>query len=295
MSSAPAPRSPTETAARGRSAWVATLLLCLVAPTAFGTAARAQAASPGERAFAERVAMRTIDERCRLLSPGARGAQGAFAAQARGSLLRAGVPDARVARVEAQAVAIARTKSCQDPAVTAEARRVDAAWRAWRGAGRVTYPGLVRDWTASRAGVDAWRAWQELGEGARAGLVAGGAAGPLFAVETPLAAVTGARLHLRDPRRLGPPKAGARLTPPLRAGAVAHVAGHRLAAITRKRVDDRPQPGTLFVFTPETTRAVVLADPRDAFEVEILGRDGVLARHVVEVGDLTAAYAFAVD
>jgi hypothetical protein len=51
----------------------------------------------------------------------------------------------------------------------------------------------------------------------------------------------------------------------------------------------------MLIFPDETTRAVLHADPRDSFEVEITSRTGQITRMVVEVGDIVAAFAFAAE
>jgi len=51
----------------------------------------------------------------------------------------------------------------------------------------------------------------------------------------------------------------------------------------------------LFVFSDATTRAVLNADPRDTFEIEITSRTGTVTRLLVEVGDLVAAFTFAAE
>lgn len=268
-------------------------LAALAAVTA--PAVRAQSATPAERAFAERAAMLAADQRCNLLNPDTRRALAAFTAQARGDLLRAGVADARVALIASQARAAAGRRACADPVIRTEAARVSSAHKAWRGQMSASYPGLARRWDASRAGKDGWRAWQELGGGVRAGFVREGATGLAFAVETPSTAVSGARLHLRDPNRLGAPRAGQRLSPPLRVGTSAHLAASSRPAITKARIEAPPRAGRLLVFPPAATRAAAEADPRDTFEVEVIDRSGRPARYLVEAGDIAAAYAFAAE
>jgi hypothetical protein len=63
----------------------------------------------------------------------------------------------------------------------------------------------------------------------------------------------------------------------------------------RARVESKPRAGTLFVFSDATTRAVLNADPRDTFEIEITSRSGTVTRLLVEVGDLVAAFTFAAE
>jgi hypothetical protein len=250
--------------------------------------------SPLERMYGERVAMRALDQRCQLFESGPRRAQNGFTAQARGAALRAGSPDRQLTMIAAQATAAANAKPCNDPVVRAEAARVIGAHKGWRGQMTAAYPGTARTWQVDRSGKDSWRAVQDLGNNIRAGFV--GSNGLLaFAVETPDTSAAGARLFLRDATRLGPPRAGDRLVVPLRVGTTAYVAAARKAADTKERVNTPPRAGTLLIFPDATTRAVLTADPRDSFEIEITGRNGQVTRVIVEVGDVVAAFAFAAE
>lgn len=250
------------------------------------------AGSAAARLYAERAAMVALDRRCHLFTPEERIGLQAFAAQARGALLRAGATDATVAGYARTAASAAAARTCSDPVVATEAGRVRRAFVGWRTTLTSAYPGTVRTWHASRAGVDPWRAWQELGHGVRAGFLRT-ERGAAFAVESPETGIATARLFLRDVTRLGPPRAGARLVPPLRAGTASHQSAVRRAAITKARVESHPRAGTLLVFSDAATAAVATADPRDSFEIELTGRDGRVTTVVVEVGDITAAWATA--
>lgn len=247
-----------------------------------------------ERSYAERMAMRAIDERCKLLDAGPRRALAGFTAQARGAALRSGASTQRLDMIAGQAKAAAAAKACRDPAVQAEAQRIIAAHKGWRAQLTGNYAGQVRSWRVDRGGKDIWRAVQDTGGATRAGLVASGS-GLSFAVETPDVDASGARLFLRDLSKLGPPQPSKTLTPPLRSGSTIHVAASRRPAATRARVESKPRAGTLFIFSDATTRAVLNADPRDTFEIEITSRAGTVTRLVVEVGDLVAAFTFAAE
>jgi hypothetical protein len=250
--------------------------------------------SPLERAYGERMAMRALDQRCNFFQTGPRRALAGFTAQARGAALRAGTSADLLSLIARQATNKAATKSCIDPVIAAEAARVIDAHKGWRGQMSNQYPGLARTWQVDRSGMDSWRAVQETGSGTRAGFI-GSQATLAFAVETPDVNAAGARLFLRDAGRLGAPKAGQKLSVPLRVGTNAFVASQRRPAETRARVNTPARPGTMLVFPDETTRAVLHADPRDSFEVEITSRTGQITRLVVEVGDIVAAFAFAAE
>jgi hypothetical protein len=267
--------------------------LC-VATSAHAVMANRGTASPLERTYAERVAMGAIAERCDLLKEGPQRALLGFTAQARGAVLRAGVDDQRVNLITQQAKAASAQKSCRDVAIVGEAHRIERAHQSWRGQMSASYPGLVRTWVVDRSGKDAWRAVQDLGQGVRAGFVRT-RTGLAFAIETPDTRGVSARLLLRDISRLPPPKAGTRLAPPMRAGTKAYLAAAKQPANTRQRVELPPRAGALFAFADATTRAVLNADPRDSFEIEILSPSGQSTSFVVEVGDIAAAWAFAAE
>ena len=250
--------------------------------------------TPLERTYGERVAMRALDQRCTLFQAGPKRALNGFTAQARGAALRAGSSLTDLNLIFRQASAAVAEKSCGDPQVQAEAARVIAAHKGWRAQMTAEYNGTVRNWRVDRTGMDTWRAVQETGNGIRAGLVLSGQ-NLVFALETPDIQASSARLFLRDAARLGDPRAGERLRAPLRVGTITHVAGIRRPADTRERIGLPPRAGTMLVFNEATTRAVLSADPRDSFEVELVGRGGQVTTVIVEVGDIIAAYAFAAE
>lgn len=247
-----------------------------------------------ERTYGERVAMRALDQRCNLFATGPRRALAGFTAQARGAALRAGSSLNQLNLIARQSADAVANKRCTDPAIQAESARVIGAHKGWRAQMTASYPGLVRTWQVDRTGMDMWRAVQETNGGIRAGFVSQGN-GLAFAVETADVNAAGARLFLRDARRLGDPRAGARLIAPLRAGTIPHVAASRRAADSRARIGLPPRAGTMLIFTPATTQAVLIADPRDSFEIEITSRTGQITKTLVEVGDIVAAFAFAAE
>lgn len=265
-----------------------TIIACL-----FASPALAQV-SAFERTYGERVAMRALDQRCNLFASGPRRALGGFTAQARGAALRAGAATQHLSLISSQAKQAVVAKSCTDPVVRNEAARVIAAHKGWRTQMTAHYPGVARDWRVDRSGTNSWRAVQETGGGIRAGFIGIGS-GLAFAIETPDVDAAGARLFLRDASRLGPPPLGRRLAVPLRVGTISHIAAARRPADSRARVKQPSRAGTLLIFSDATTRAVLHADPRDNFEIEITNRTGQITRAVVEVGDIVAAFAFAAE
>jgi hypothetical protein len=266
----------------------------LAIPILFAASPAFAQVTPIERTYGERVAMRALDQRCNLFASGPRRALAGFTAQARGAALRAGANLTHLNLIAQQASAAVATKRCNDPSIQTETARVNAAHKGWRAQMTATYPGSVRTWQVDRTGMDMWRAVQETNGGIRAGFV--GQGGNLaFAVETPDVNAAGARLFLRDASRIGDPSPQARLSPPLRAGTLTHVAGTRRPADARTRIGLPPRAGTMLIFTQATTQAMLMADPRDSFEIEITSRTGQITRIIVEVGDIVAAFAFAAE
>ena len=247
-----------------------------------------------ERSFAQRAAMRAIDSRCGLLEEGPRRALIGFMAQARGAALRAGASTQRLDQIENQTKQAMGSKACTDAAIKEEAKRITAAHKGWRAQLTATYTGSKRTWMVDRSGKDTWRAFQDVGGGTRAGLVSSDS-GLSFAVETPDVRAAGARLFLRDPAKIGALTIHRPLAPPPRSGVSVFVAARRQPADSRSRYGQAPRAGTLFLFSEATTRAVLHADPRDTFELELTNRSGQVTRLLVEVGDLVAAYTFAAE
>lgn len=275
------------------------MTLALSLATAPALPVQAQGSSGGLETYGERLTMVFLDRRCDLLVPEEKLAVVAFAAQARGGLLRAGVsPTALDARRD-RALADARGLACNAPDVTAEATRLRKAYGGWKMVMRSDLPGQARSWALNRSGLDGWRVWQVLaGEDmapghVRAGLIRHADGGIRFALEVPDASVSAIRVHLRD-RAILPLRGGALgLSPPPRAATIQLNGAQKLPAITRPRVATEPRAGTMMVFGVAETRQIVRADPRDAFEVEIVRRDGSQTSHVVEAGDIVVGYAFA--
>lgn len=247
-----------------------------------------------ERLLAERLALLTLDKKCGFFNGNEKRALNAFMLQVRGSILRAGTPDARVSLIMSQAKNAAAQKPCNDPVVVSEAARAKKAYLGWKGQYIAEYPGPNRVWKASRAGVDNWRAWQELGGGVRAGFVLA-PNGLAFAVETPSLEVATMRVYYRNSQLLGLPKANTNLIPPPRAGTFNENAASILGAQTKLRVDSKPNKGVLAVFSNQVTRSVIALDPRDCFEVEIVNRQGGVSKYVVEVGDIITAFALGAE
>lgn len=272
---------------------IKTITAFLAASIIFASNAQAQV-SGEERVFATRAAMLEIDRRCTLFNPQQRRALNAFMLQARGSILRAGGDAARLSLISSQARQGVATKPCNDAEIQAEAERIRRAHSGWRMQMLAEFPGIRRNWVASRAGVDNWRVWQELGSGVRAGYVLA-RNGLAFGVETPSLDVASARVYLRDVSKLGLPRSNSNLQPPPRMGTKLYNATAIVPAQTKAKVDSATRSGTLVLFSDEVTRAVIAADPRDCFEVEIISRNGTASRYIVEVGDVIAAFALGAE
>jgi hypothetical protein len=284
------------------------LVLCLataIGPTVPALAQGAsviRAAAGGQVSptnYRDRLAMVFLGRRCALLQADELLAVTAFAAQSRGEMLRAGMTPAVLDGHRDIVLAGTRKRSCDDPEIVAEADRVRRTYSGWKMIMRSDLPGHARAWAMNRSGLDGWRVWQVLAgedlapDHVRAGLIRHTDGGIRFALEVPDASVSAIWVHLRD-RSVLPVRGGAvGLTAPPRAATIQLNGSEKLPAITRPRAATDPRSGTLMVFGEAETRQIVRADPRDAFEVEIVRRDGSHSRHVVEAGDIVVGYAFA--
>jgi hypothetical protein len=274
------------------------LLGLLAVACVFDAAAPAALASePLERTFAERVALLAVDGRCALFSPPMRMALQAGASQARGALLRAGWTNARADALHAHAHGLVANRGCADPAVSAAERSAEAGFAGYRRLGQMAFPGAERSWHARRrADAEGWLVLQSHGD-ARFGLRLT-EAGPqaAFAVTVDAVAPVSARLVMRDVRRAP----ASPLDIPGRApGGLSHNSPYPAMAKTvfaqgrtlSAPADQAPRSVVIFSFPDAVLNALAALDPREAAVIELEGARGV-ERHLIEVGDLTAALAF---
>ncbi len=243
-----------------------------------------------ERTFAERVAVLALDNRCNLFDPDQRRAVNAFMMQSRGQLLTNGTTTSRVNLLFNQARNGVKDYHCTNPKVTSEAQRIKQAHIAWRAQLMINHKGANRIWVSSRAGVDNWRTWQDLNNNAKAGfiLVEKGLA---FGIEIPDTDMVSAHIFLRNAAKIGLPVSNTNLKPAPRIGTDIYTATRLNPASTKKKVIGKPNIGSQALFSNEATRKLLLLDPRDCFEIEVLRRSGKTEIYIVEVGDLLPAFA----
>jgi hypothetical protein len=250
--------------------------------------------SPQEQLFADRVAILAINEKCNVFDNNEKRALSAFMLQARGLLLRDGVADQRLRLIATQAKNGAFNRGCNEEIIKSEVARVKKSYQSWRGQITADYKGNYRNWHTSRGGVDEWRTWQDLGNNAKAGFLIHDNA-LLFGFESPIKDIATARVYLRDASRLGPPRNNVGLVAPLRIGTQNMHARTIIDAKTRDRVNGPTHAGRLVIFPKELNQKLLSLDPRDTFEIEIIGRSGNTQNFLVEVGDIVAAFALGAE
>lgn len=273
---------------------------CLILVTAFALLfagpALSQATSGLQSVYAERFALVLANTRCRLLSPGAALSAEAGQLQARGSLLRAGLPDRALYGLEASVRTRVAGIACSAPGILSTMAGARSAHAAWLQLGDVNIPIYQRMWRVRRIATDSWRADQFIGDAnrsVRVGLVevSNGYAMAVSASNP----VLSARLIVRDPARSGrAPLVGGRPQPPPRAVTQIFLPASKGPEPFSPYSKPLPKPGTLFMFQPAAREALMRLDPREAFEVELVfaGPNGLeTTRHYsAEVGDFGAAF-----
>lgn len=247
-----------------------------------------------QAAFVERQGLLLVDQRCRLLAPGARTTLEISAAQARGTLLRGGWTQARLGELETAITSAASARACADPRTDAAVADAREAHTLWARTSVMEFPGWSRSWTARRAtGPNGWRLSQAIDARAVFGVrEMNGAQGlSLVLADT---RTTGARLILRDRRRAGVEALDltSRVAYGLQAGAPATGAATRTFSSTRR--EERRTGGamqTVFTFPDAAFEAMLALDPRESVVIELLGAR-TTERMYVEVGDIAAARRF---
>lgn len=262
---------------------------------ALALAGPAAADPPGaQAALVERLGLLQLDQRCGLLSPGARAAVEAGAEQARGALLRAGWGYAQLRELEAAVDSAARNRACNDPRTQAAVADAREAYASWARTNVMEFPGWSRSWTARRVtGPNGWRLSQTIDSSASFGVRETDGGQHLSLALAPTSA-TGARLILRDSRRSNASALDLtrRVAYGLEAGAPAIGAATRTYA-SATRTERRPGGvmQTVFTFPDAAFQAMLALDPRETVVIEILGAR-TTQRLLVEVGDIAAARAF---
>ena len=256
------------------------------------TAAPAVAAD----AHYDRAFMLAADARCDLFAPPVRVALTAATLQARGAQLRGGATAVQAAETARRARARAAATRCDHQELRMVAGRVDLAFAGWLGLRRMEFPGLSAAWSADRAGFDAprWRLSQTGLTGASPVVVGRvwGETGLTVAVSfVGKPRPTSARIVMRDVGRFPNPWIGSRPTLAPEAQRRAVWAGETAPAAKALFPGGR-RGGEAWAFPERAVAELAALDPREAFAVEFVFRDGSVARAQFEVGDLAAAEAF---
>lgn len=284
---------------------------------AFGALALAAAALPGMAEagaadlYYERTVMVSADARCHLFTPEIASALAAGQAQARGAALRGGLDEERLDGVEQRArSAVART-ACDSKDIETAAQRVRNAFEGYARLSRQVYPGEHADWRADReSGRSArWRlaqtsrfGWDQM----VFGMAGKEAPGVLLAVAQFADGATPytARLVMRDAARTSGPyldKRGAdakgRLPLSRRMPPASALRSYSAEARSPAGEDLSPKDmksAWAFRFPMEAARRLADLDPRESVAVEFVfpGRQDVVRRAYVEVGDFAAGRAF---
>jgi hypothetical protein len=275
-------------------------LLFIAASLGIVSGAVASATEPPDArsAYVERRGLIEADAHCHLFAPDIRAALQVGAAQARGSLLRAGWTSAQVNELERAVVAAGRARPCEDRRTAAAAADARAAADAWVSAYSMDFPGWERVWVARRGSGDGWRLSQTIDAPVAAVFgVRDRAGAQRLAVVVPTQrgqpAPTSARLVMRDVARgplveVGLPQ---RMAFGLEAGAPAPDSA--LTAVGSRTVE-RSANGSVevaFIFPDAAFRNLLALDPRETLELRLV-RGRVTHRLLVEVGDIAAARAF---
>jgi hypothetical protein len=269
----------------GTTAMAAALTLAL-------TAGAATAADPHyDRAF-----MLAADARCGLFDRPVTAALASATLQARGAALREGATAIQAAETARRARARAAAVDCSNPELRMVAGRVQNAFSGWASMRRMDFPGVKGVWMADRTAWDAPR-WR-LSQAGRVGaspVTVGRASGhdgltvavSFFGRPRP----TSARIVARDAARFPNPWIARTPTLAPEAQRRALWAGATFAA-DRGLLATGKRQGEVWRFEASALSVLAGLDPREAFAVEFLFRDGSVARVEFEVGDLAAAEAF---
>jgi len=251
----------------------------------------------GQDRYYERSFVLAAHGKCGLFQPRLVAALNAAAWQARGAALRAGANDRDLAETARRARARAASTACASAELKTVSGRVEHAFAGWTRTTRMTFPGTRAGWTADRSAHarDAWRLTQATTIGASP--VRFGLAGAPGRPERLAAVVswhgrprpTGARIVLRDGGVAPRPWLAAELPP--QAQRRAFWASGAEAADAGLLAPGRDQ-GQAWIFPAAAAEALAGLDPREAFAVEFVFRDGSVARAAFEAGDFAAGRAF---
>lgn len=244
----------------------------------------------------DRAFMLAADARCGLFAAPVRAALTSATLQARGAQLRGGATAVQANETARRARARAAATACDHPELRMVARRVGDAFNGWAGLRRMAFPGLTGAWQADRTAFEGPR-WR-LSQGGIVGaspVVIGrvqGLSGLTVAVSfVGKPRPTGARIVMRDAARFPNPWIGSRPTLAPEPQRAAVWAGATDAADKALFPGGRRR-GETWTFSDQAAARLAALDPREAFAVEFVFRDGSVATARFEVGDLAAADAF---
>jgi hypothetical protein len=281
----------------GLSRWRARALTCVVlvaAPVAITPLSAF--AGPQDRYY-ERSFVLAADQRCGLFRPELAAALNAAAWQARGAALRAGANEREVADTAARARARAASTACGSPDLKTVSQRVEHAFAGWSRTSRMTFPGDRAGWSADRAAYarPTWRLVQGTTTGASP--VRFGVVGGLDQADQLTAVVswhgrprpTAVRIVMRD-KAVAPRPWLARELPPPAQRRVFWAGG--VSAAEKGLLAQGREAGQAWTFPAAAAEALSGLDPREAFTVEFVFRDGSVAASTFEAGDFAAGRAF---
>lgn len=264
-------------------------------------------AQSAEEIFAERSLAMALDTQCGLFSDAERAALDAARLQARGALLRSGIPSQRLREFSQQIESETRTRPCLDQETLDIRDRVTSAFSAYRLIPSMSFPGENYGWEADRMVLLAETGWvilQDTGD-IRIG-VAGIDEDFMFTIApTSNQVFSAAILVLRDmdkaPELYDPTAGGlfdgpteapwARWTPPDHARRTIW-ASNKVSSESSGQLTDTVSQD-VFRFPDSAALEMAERDPRETARIDFLDNNGDrAASSYIEIGDFGAALAF---
>lgn len=292
---------------------IAVSLTLLMAATAFADSKAL------ERVFLERAAIAAADERCKLFGDGERFALRAGLSQSRNELLRNNYSRVRIEDVAADARRHVGTLPCDNPAIRSTAATIRESFRPFAKTNYLEFPSAHGHWGASRVVFDQWAVMEadaktRVALGLRRGGPPQSAAFSLprqagaddldlrFAVALPAddwpVMPASVQLRMRDVAKLSQPWLGNLYgaTPAL-AAPPRSMSRAEWAGFVSREPDITKKPFLIYYFPASVVSRLEALDPREGVEVEVTpsprAANKRTATYLFEVGDFSAAYAFA--
>jgi len=299
------------------------ICLSLIASLPFTATAQPKVFRDAEQAFLERTSLKAADEKCGYFTELERAALSAGQLQARGALLRAGLPSDAIESAAKEVTRFANTQDCGSKDFMQAVGHLRGAFAAFIGTMVMDFPGDEYNWSASRSRWDTWRIVQNGSTEDylyQFGLLAPDIDDPdafpasfsrplenplvekpfrlaveLFLTETDAPPST-ARILIRDPDKSIEPWLGAIFSgepgPPPKGITRAYWPSER-EIITDPETGERR---ARFIFPNTATEALSELDPRERVEILIQpdarSKDEEPATLLIEVGDFAAAHMF---